>query len=506
MKSSLLSLPDAETVSASIAIWRARNPALAVLLATGVPAPKALTRAGLQRQDEGGLAEAIEFFRAAVALNPGDSILWLNYGSALDRAGEPAAAIACLERSLELNPRRADTWVLLGFIRKKLGDSAGAETAYRAALEHNPQSVVAWQCLGLLQQEQRNLQAAADCFNECVRHGQVDAATFANLGRLHYELGRVEEAFQAYLRAAELDEASAHYRSQLARTRLMSEVLGGKAVTAALETYQTAAGAAASAELLEALFNYLNGFGQREAARRIGEQYLELWPERPVMRYLLAALSGDTRLERSPVEYVVEHFDAFAGTFDSQLVGVLHYDVPQKLCAAVQAAGSGRQYPEALDAGCGTGLCGAGLRPVVGRLTGVDLSSKMLDQARQKNVYDELACEELVQFLQRSPQRFDLIVAADVLIYLGNLRVVFSAAAMALRNGGLFAFSTETGEGTGYSLRTSGRFSHSPQYVRDVARDYFAEVSHSEAAIRLEANRPLPGNLFVFRRLEPAVA
>jgi predicted TPR repeat methyltransferase len=145
-------------------------------------------------------------------------------------------------------------------------------------------------------------------------------------------------------------------------------------------------------------------------------------------------------------------------------------------------------------------LCGPLLRPISRALTGVDLSPKMLEQAARKAVYDTLACEELTAFLLRSPQHFDLIVAADLMIYFGDLAPLFAAAATALRPTGLFAFSTELCAGEGYRLLPSGRFAHPPQYVRLMAQRDFEEVFHAETTIRLEATERLPGNISVFRR------
>ena len=45
---------------------------------------------------------------------------------------------------------------------------------------------------------------------------------------------------------------------------------------------------------------------------------------------------------------------------------------------------------DVLDAGCGTGLCGALVAPFARRLLGVDLSEGMLAHAMEKSVYHEL--------------------------------------------------------------------------------------------------------------------
>jgi predicted TPR repeat methyltransferase len=181
-------------------------------------------------------------------------------------------------------------------------------------------------------------------------------------------------------------------------------------------------------------------------------------------------------------------------------VGALGYDVPEKICAAIREVTVAGHLYHTLDAGCGTGLCGPGLRPISRELTGVDLSPRMLEHAARRKIYDTLACEELTAFLSRCPGRFELIAAADVMIYFGDLSPVFAAAEVALRQGGVLALSTESWTGQGYRLQPSGRFAQAPEYVRSVAAKAFAELVYVETTLRMEATGRLLGNLFVFRR------
>jgi predicted TPR repeat methyltransferase len=253
-------------------------------------------------------------------------------------------------------------------------------------------------------------------------------------------------------------------------------------------------------ELLKTAFGQLNGFGHVDAAKRVGEKYLELWPDSPVLDYLMKAVDGVSDVDCSPSGYIVEYFDSFAEGFDAKLVGVLGYDVPEKICAAIRKSAPADAMYEAVDIGCGTGLCGPLLRAFAKKLTGVDLSPKMLELAAKRGVYDHLVREEVTAFLNRSTAQFDLVVAADVMIYIGDLKPIFAAAANAIRAGGFFAFSTETRTGESYLLQGSGRFSHSSQYVRSLAASAFVESASLETTIRLEANARVPGHLFVFQK------
>ena len=155
-----------------------------------------------------------------------------------------------------------------------------------------------------------------------------------------------------------------------------------------------------------------------------------------------------------------------------------------------------------LDLGCGTGLCGMPFRDIVKRLTGVDLSPRMIRKARERGIYDELLLGDLLTPLQGRDARYDLIVAADVFIYVGDLSAIFAACKIALRPGGLFAFSTEhEADAPSYVLRTSGRYAHPTEYIRTQAHEVgLTEFSIEQAIIRQEEGNPVAGQIFVFQQ------
>jgi len=498
-------LPEASVVVETMKGWAVTQPEFAELL-KGLPPDRALARWALALLKANQIPNAIVLLRSALALAPQDPVLWANYGIALNQSNLPGEAAACLEYSLKLSPKQPDTWLMLGLARKKLGDLAGAENACRTTLKEEPNSSVAWQVIGMIKEEQKDFAGAVECLEGCRRSGGANAALLANLGKLYYQLGRIAESSEAYSAASALEPANGHYRQMVRKANFLRDALHGEAVETAIAHYQNSFPAGEVCpdlkEMLGSAFSILSGFGHIEAAGRVGRKMVELWPSNRSVQYLMRALVADPTIDRSPPDYVVEHFDAFAAKFDEQLVGALGYDIPEKLCTAVRRnTGEGRLY-DTLDAGCGTGLCGPLLRPMSRALTGVDLSPKMLEQAGKKGTYDTLVCEELTAFLGRSAGQFDLIVAADLMIYFGDLTPLFAAAALALRRKGLFAFSTELWAGDGYRLQPSGRFAQAPDYVRSVADRAFVEVYSGETTIRLEATSRLPGNIYIFRRRE----
>jgi predicted TPR repeat methyltransferase len=204
--------------------------------------------------------------------------------------------------------------------------------------------------------------------------------------------------------------------------------------------------------------------------------------------------------DAAPAGYVASHYDAYADTFDDHLLGTLAYATPGLIAAALDAAGALASRPSALDLGCGTGLMGAALAGKVGRLVGCDLSAGMVEKARARGVYDELAVGDILSFLGGATERFGLVTCADVFPYIGDLSGVTRAIAGVMDAGGWFAFSAERGEGDDFRLSTSGRYNHSESYLRRLADEAgWSVVSHEERELRRQHGDPVMGHVMLWR-------
>ncbi|MGE0502164.1 MAG: class I SAM-dependent methyltransferase [Rhizobiaceae bacterium] len=194
-----------------------------------------------------------------------------------------------------------------------------------------------------------------------------------------------------------------------------------------------------------------------------------------------------------PSAFVEALFDEYAPTFDEALVGKLGYRVPELLEHAIEAGGRAR-FPRALDLGCGTGLMGERLRPVVDHLAGIDISAAMLRRAEARKIYDRLDKADL-QSLVLKPASLDLVVAADVFMYLGGLDGIVATVARGLRSRGVFAFSVEAHDGAeAFLLRDSRRYAHSEVYVRALLSANTLRLSALERAdIRMDRGAAIEG-------------
>jgi predicted TPR repeat methyltransferase len=213
----------------------------------------------------------------------------------------------------------------------------------------------------------------------------------------------------------------------------------------------------------------------------------------------LARLGGGDPATQALHGYVRTLFDQYAQRFDRALAD-LAYSAPEKLRGAVSK--HGLRFGTMLDLGCGTGLAGEAFRPHVDWLVGVDLSPKMIAEARKKGVYDRLAVGDVAEFLAEERERSaHLVIAADVFAYIADFANVCAAVARVLGDGGLFGFTVETHDGEGAIIGPRMRYAHSADFVRDaLAAAGLTQVELTHASSRTENRVPVPGLLVIARR------
>lgn len=248
-----------------------------------------------------------------------------------------------------------------------------------------------------------------------------------------------------------------------------------------------------------ALAEALHRLGRMAAARAAYARYAELNPDDPEAPHMVAALGGAPAPARVSDAFLTEHFDRYADNFDSNLRDDLDYRAPELLLAAVETRLADRPEPArralaVLDLGCGTGLCGPLFRPLAKRLDGIDISPGMIAKARARKLYDRLVVGEIAAELGKRRTRYDLILAADVLVYFGDLGPVCAAVAARLKPAGLFAFSVEAGTGNEARLDLSGRYVHGTGHVRGAAKAADLSVAGlDKVVLRTEYGKPVRG-------------
>ncbi len=439
-----------------------------------------------------------------------------------------AAAEDCARRALALAPDQPSFHHTLGYVCRLQDRLAEAEIHYEDALRVDAGHVDSLAGLGALQAQQGRLDEAKECYRRAIAMRPDAAALHYNLGRAHEDAGEPADAGRCYRRALDLDPGQPHawlnfggVMAQLgdaagavdamrraialrpdyaaAHNNLGTLLQGGGELDAALASFREAIRLQpAFAEAHRNAGSVLRQLNRRdEAAAALGEA-LRLEPDHDRARFSLSVVRGENP-PHPPGVVVQTLFDGYADRFDEHLVGGLDYRIPEQLVAGIatlrKAAGT---RLDVLDLGCGTGLFGAAIGPLARTLTGVDLSPRMLDKARARALYDRLEAADIAAFLRdETAERYDLVAAADVFIYVGALDEVFAHTARVLRPRGLFAFSIEAppaGEAAGYQLQTSGRYTHGETYLRELAnRSGLAIRLWSPATIRMQHGTPVAG-------------
>ncbi|MGI0526467.1 methyltransferase domain-containing protein [Rhizobium giardinii] len=260
------------------------------------------------------------------------------------------------------------------------------------------------------------------------------------------------------------------------------------------------------------LADYQEKSGRKEAAVAALKKVLELNPDDIFGAGLKLALLGGAETPEQPSSlYVAQLFDDYADRFDKSLVEKLHYTVPEKLAALIAAQAGNQRFAHVIDLGCGTGLFGERIRDKADHLEGFDLSANMLAKAEEKGIYDRLAQADLslppescglFAKGKASENRANLVSAADVLMYLGNLDSIFVIAPKLIADDGLFAFSVEDGGDEGdFVLRESLRYAHSERYIRQLCKRFGLDILDiHKTTIRNDGGKPVFGILFLARK------
>jgi predicted TPR repeat methyltransferase len=365
-------------------------------------------------------------------------------------------AEACFAQALALAPGRLSVLLNLGVTRAQLGRFADATEPLQAALAQDPGATDAWAALALCQVGLGQWADAANSHEELFALGQEGAELRRQHAQCLTQLGRYPDAVKALQQALALDDTFAPAWSQLGG--LWREM--GDHVQA-IHCYQRALDCGADPEL---------------------------------HHYFLSALQAEPAQPQPPRQYVQALFDQYADDFDHHLVDQLGYQGHQVLVDMLPVHCPAR-FERVLDLGCGTGLCGAALRPRAVYLEGVDLAPAMVDKARQRGVYDALAVADIHDHLASTPGPFDLVLAADVFIYVGALDKVFALLAERVRPRGWVGFTVERARaGQTVTLLPSLRYAHADAYLDHLARQNGFDVAHRYTApIRHDQRRPVMG-------------
>ena len=409
---------------------------------------------------QAGIWEEAEALAASLTKQfPKHPFGWRVLGALFQQTGRLTEALATTQSAVKLFPQDAAVHNNLGVTLQEVGRLSEAETSGRRAIALKPDYAEAHNNLGVTLQELGRLDEAEASCRQAIALKPGFAKAHNNLGITLKKLGRLNEAEASYKQAILLKPDYAEAHNNLGAT--------------------------------------LQKLGKLEEAAESYAQALALNPENSLAKHHLAALSGDTT-ESAPLDYVEKLFDKYALTFDRALVDELEYKTPKLIAEIILRDSDSDSLGSIIDLGCGTGLLGAEIKQFCERLEGLDLSQKMLDEAKEKRIYDELIKQDILGYLANADLNFDYFIATDVFVYVGDLSDVFHLIKSRNKTGGKLVFSTEHYHGDGFLLQQSGRYSHSKTYIERLSEKFAYQLRHFETQpLRKESNQYITGGLYI---------
>ena len=438
---------------------------------------------------------ALKHYRDAVHAAPDFTQAHYNLGMLLLQHQQLPAALIQFQNVLALNPGHVNALFYQGVLKLEDNKLAEAKQSFKTVLDSEPEHLFALNNLGVIALKNKQGQLAVDYFTKVLTFDNAHeearsnlAATFLNHDRfenalIHYQIllkmkpentGYLYNSGIAYMTLGHLNEAIHHFEHVLKLNPKHAAALNN----------------------LAAIAIRLN---QKDRAITLLHQALATDPSDTTSRHMLNALEGTVKNPSTSTDYAANLFNNYAFHYDKHLKEQLDYQIPQHL-SQVCSGFSIASVNKTLDLGCGTGLCGNVLRPLSNHLIGVDIAAKMIAQAKNKGIYDELIESEISLFLKQTNAHYDLIVAADTLPYFGELDSLFTAVNQHLNPDGYFICTTEISETMSWQLQASARFSHHLNYLEQLCKkNKWVLRLCKQVTARLQKKQPLFVYLFFLK-------
>ncbi len=411
---------------------------------------------------EGKLFEAERGYQEILKKRPDWGQVLTALGNLFLDQDRPEKAKPVFEKAAGLNPPDLSACYNLGRLKQLENDHPGAIVLYKVMLDQQSNLGLVWNNLGVAYRETGKPDDAIASFRAAVRFAPQMAEAWNNLGVAQDEFNLTEYALNSYRKAIELkpDYASPHLNLGLSlqKSKLFKE---------AEEHYN---------------------------------KVLKIYPDNEIANFMLQSIKGDATPDAAPVEHVRSIFDQCAENFETILIEKLEYKTPELLFNLVRPYLT--EDMTILDLGCGTGLGAHLYHPFANSLTGVDVSSKMLEKAYEKKIYNRLEIFDILQDWVFST-KFDLIYSSDVFVYFGNLDPIIRSASLHLVNGGKIAFSVEKlkDNTADYQLNPSGRYAHSQKYIQECLNRHGLQlIEIKKADVRNQSGNPVKGLLIVAKK------
>lgn len=450
--------------------------------------------AGLYRSLK-NFPEALLHYKEAVHADPSFTLAHLNLGILLFTQQEIEPAITQFNNVLAIDEHNVNALFYLGLIYFARDNISKASDFFTEVLAINSEHVESLVNLGVIALRQNKAQLAIDYFTKALAFDEHNLEARNNLAATFVHNDRFENALQYYLALLAEDPHNIEY---LYNTGVAQMGLGHiedatSLFTRVLELDQKHFGALSNLAAIKMRRK------DKPAAISLLQRAVDVEPNNKTTRFMLQALQEVDGDIPACEEYARDLFNHYALYYEKHMQDTLQYKLPEKLWEILHSLNQ-QSFAKVLDLGCGTGLCGDVLKRFTENVTGVDIAEKMLSVAKSKDIYQNLICQDISEYLMHNSEQFDLIVAADVLPYFGSLDVIFANVCKSLANNGIFIFTTEISMDKNWQVQESIRFSHSQQYVTELCAKHHLYIKYKEQTIaRMQDEKALEEMIYLVK-------
>lgn len=384
-----------------------------------------------------------------------------------------------------LNPSSDEVLFMLGLLALQKQNITDAKMYFQSATEQNSYNIGAWLNLANLETNEKDFDNAEKIYKKLLDIAPQNFDVHLNYANMLYQQHRLNEALEEYRAAVIINPEAAPVSNNigviLKDLQQYEDALG--LFFNALARDQTREEYAINiSETLVLLYRQ-----NKEIAVQVAENWLKNMPDNLFAQHICASLKGE-KLENNQI-FAEKLFDNFADNYELVLEKI-NYSLPRRIRDL-----AGNVKGTIVDLGCGSGLIGQALKTPENQIIGVDISRNMLHLAAQKGVYKQLIKGDITAFCQKKIAEInpDLIVAADVFGYIGNLAPVLSAL-----RGRKICFSVEVFDENGdYKLNEAGRYLYNEAYITNLLQQNgFTQINKYDVVLRQEDGKDVNGLLF----------
>lgn len=475
--------------------------------------------------------QSLVYYKKSIELNPYIYDAWFNCGRIYSALKMSAEAIDSFEHAIQINSNACEVFYYLGNEFLLDGRIDDALKSYNKTIEIDPMAQMAFYNIGNILLRKMDIDGAINAYNMCLSINPGNDMALLNIGNAYLESNNFDKALNYYGRCLEVSSIRKSYNCLMIGKAMQMHGMHKEAISVLNECilidpvnviayftlgnvlYKTgniidARTAFENAIQIDqshldsytdyALMEYFDG--DKDKSSKLFRKIIELDPGNAQAKHMINALEGITPDTAPPDEYIAAIFDQYSSDFEQHLIK-LAYNAPTLLREELELINKDKKkFANTIDLGCGTGLSGIDFRDITCRLSGIDLSEKMINEAKKKNIYDQLTVGNIYS-LNSITDKFDLIIAADVFIYIGNLEDVFDTVSKIASNSAYFLFSAESIAGDYFVLQKSGRFAHSNTYIERLASDTgFSVVMRKSIPLRKGGTGWIDGSLFILQK------